>query len=277
MEIITNIAPGRLTQSKMICIKELVDSKLFKMPECRQILLPVFCQQIKDKLESKEEVRSIPFIGFKHRINRLQCHNLTMCSHLNNCVCVCVSDCIWLEKNSVCFFYRFAVTLFYSCMKSTLWTLSMRPFLLVSNDLFTGRTFNWMHTFFCTMSFARHLNRSKIVCHFGDSYMFDRCFISFHFRGKYFANIIHITPLPFIKFDLFTRLYCLSIQWHFHNLTHLIPTWASSFRLIQTFFLVIKLDCTHLDAPFVLIRFVCCIACIVMLFYVVLCYVMHSS
>lgn len=61
MDILTNIAPGRLTQSKMICIKELVDSKLFKMPECRQILLPVFCQQIKDKLESKEEVR---FIGF---------------------------------------------------------------------------------------------------------------------------------------------------------------------------------------------------------------------
>ncbi|XP_031633258.1 dedicator of cytokinesis protein 1 isoform X3 [Contarinia nasturtii] len=55
VEILTNIAPGRLTQSKMICIKELVDSKLFKMPECRKILLPVFCGQIKDKLESKEE------------------------------------------------------------------------------------------------------------------------------------------------------------------------------------------------------------------------------
>lgn len=40
----------------MICIKDLVKSKLFKYPECRGILLPVFCQQIKDKLESKEEV-----------------------------------------------------------------------------------------------------------------------------------------------------------------------------------------------------------------------------
>lgn len=56
VEIITNIPQGRLTQSKMICIKDLVDSKLFKLPECRAILLPVFCQQIKDKLESKEEV-----------------------------------------------------------------------------------------------------------------------------------------------------------------------------------------------------------------------------
>lgn len=60
VEIITHIAPGRLTQSKMICIKDLVDSKLFRMPECRQILLPVFCKQIKDKLESKEEVGSPP-------------------------------------------------------------------------------------------------------------------------------------------------------------------------------------------------------------------------
>lgn len=59
VEIITNIAPGRLTQSKMICIKDLVDSKLFKIPECRQILLPVFCKQIKDKLESKEEVCAV--------------------------------------------------------------------------------------------------------------------------------------------------------------------------------------------------------------------------
>lgn len=65
VEILTNIAPGRLTQSKMICIKELVDSKLFKMPECRKILLPVFCRQIKDKLESKEEVRMpIKFLFF---------------------------------------------------------------------------------------------------------------------------------------------------------------------------------------------------------------------
>lgn len=61
MDIITNIAPGRLTQSKMICIKDLVDSKLFRMPECRSVLLPLFCQEVKDKLESKEEVISSTF------------------------------------------------------------------------------------------------------------------------------------------------------------------------------------------------------------------------
>lgn len=56
VEVITKIPQGRLTQCKMKCIKDLVGSKIFRMPLCRGILLPVFCMQIKDKLESKEEV-----------------------------------------------------------------------------------------------------------------------------------------------------------------------------------------------------------------------------
>uniref|UniRef100_A0A8W7NFN6 Signaling protein n=1 Tax=Anopheles atroparvus TaxID=41427 RepID=A0A8W7NFN6_ANOAO len=55
VDIIMNVPTGRLNQSKMTCIKDVVDSKLFKLPQCRAILLPVFCRQIKDKLESKEE------------------------------------------------------------------------------------------------------------------------------------------------------------------------------------------------------------------------------
>ncbi|KAL7025418.1 hypothetical protein ACKWTF_013468 [Chironomus riparius] len=55
VEIITKLPPGRLTQCKMKCIKDIVGSKIFRMPLCRGILLPVFCMQIKDKLESKEE------------------------------------------------------------------------------------------------------------------------------------------------------------------------------------------------------------------------------
>lgn len=58
LEIIRNVPLGRLTQSKMACIKDLVDSKLFRMPQCREILLPEFCREIKEKLESKEEVRA---------------------------------------------------------------------------------------------------------------------------------------------------------------------------------------------------------------------------
>ncbi|XP_055530471.1 dedicator of cytokinesis protein 1 isoform X1 [Wyeomyia smithii] len=55
VDIISNVPTGRLNQSKMTCIKDVVDSKLFKLPQCRAILLPMFCRQIKDKLESKEE------------------------------------------------------------------------------------------------------------------------------------------------------------------------------------------------------------------------------
>ncbi|CAD7083698.1 unnamed protein product [Hermetia illucens] len=55
VDILTHVPSGRLTQSRMTCIKDLVDSKLFRLPSCRAVLLPVFCKQIKDKLESKEE------------------------------------------------------------------------------------------------------------------------------------------------------------------------------------------------------------------------------
>lgn len=46
----------------MGCIKDFVDSKLFNLPECRAILLPVFCNHIKDRLESKEEVSYLKFL-----------------------------------------------------------------------------------------------------------------------------------------------------------------------------------------------------------------------
>ncbi|XP_055851030.1 dedicator of cytokinesis protein 1 isoform X1 [Episyrphus balteatus] len=55
VKILMKFPPGRLTQSKMVCIKDFVDSKLFHYPECRAILLPVFCKHIKDRLESGEE------------------------------------------------------------------------------------------------------------------------------------------------------------------------------------------------------------------------------
>lgn len=54
--MIQKIPPSRLVQSKRQCIKDLVNSKLFHLGECRAILLPVFCQQIKDKLDNNEEV-----------------------------------------------------------------------------------------------------------------------------------------------------------------------------------------------------------------------------
>ncbi|XP_054081200.1 dedicator of cytokinesis protein 1 isoform X2 [Zeugodacus cucurbitae] len=55
VNILRQFPPRRLTQSKMGCIKDFVDSKLFLSPDCRAVLLPVFCNHIKDRLESKEE------------------------------------------------------------------------------------------------------------------------------------------------------------------------------------------------------------------------------
>lgn len=75
VDIITNVPTGRLNQSKMTCIKDVVDSKLFKLPQCRAILLPVFCRQIKDKLESKEEVS---FAGSIYMFKRRLLHE-TQC------------------------------------------------------------------------------------------------------------------------------------------------------------------------------------------------------
>ncbi|XP_023175587.2 dedicator of cytokinesis protein 1 isoform X3 [Drosophila hydei] len=56
VDILEKFPPRRLTQSKMGCIKDFVETKLFSSPNCRAILLPVFCKHIKDHLESKEEI-----------------------------------------------------------------------------------------------------------------------------------------------------------------------------------------------------------------------------
>lgn len=56
IEVIQRIPANRLVQWKRHCIKNLVNSKMFCLSECRAILLPVFCQQIKDKLNINEEV-----------------------------------------------------------------------------------------------------------------------------------------------------------------------------------------------------------------------------
>lgn len=60
VDILEKFPPRRLTQSKMGCIKDFVETKLFSSPNCRAILLPVFCKHIKDHLESKEEVCFMP-------------------------------------------------------------------------------------------------------------------------------------------------------------------------------------------------------------------------
>lgn len=62
--IIDVIHATRLAQSKRNCINEIVSSKLFRIAECRSILLPIFCQQINEKLTKNDEVSGARFCYF---------------------------------------------------------------------------------------------------------------------------------------------------------------------------------------------------------------------
>lgn len=62
LELIASVPAGRLTKQKMMTIDDIVHSQLFKMPECRSILLPGFTVRIKELLESREEVLYISSI-----------------------------------------------------------------------------------------------------------------------------------------------------------------------------------------------------------------------
>lgn len=61
LELIAAVPSGRLTKQKMMTIDDIVHSQLFKMPECRSVLLPGFTVRIKELLErrTRDEVRYI--------------------------------------------------------------------------------------------------------------------------------------------------------------------------------------------------------------------------
>lgn len=46
----------------MTCIKDLVESELFRHSVCRNILLPIFCEEIRDKLESRQQVSKFEIV-----------------------------------------------------------------------------------------------------------------------------------------------------------------------------------------------------------------------
>lgn len=85
VEVIQKIPASRLVQSKRQCIKDLVNSKLFHLGECRAILLPVFCQQIKDKLDNNEEVSQLWYSR-----SQLCVHVHFVYTSLHDCVNVCL-------------------------------------------------------------------------------------------------------------------------------------------------------------------------------------------
>lgn len=82
VDMLENIPAKRLNQSKMNCIKDMIDSKLFCIPECRGIMLPQFCQQIREKLENKEEVSAMKNVS-PRRIEMWQIRICKKSSHYN--------------------------------------------------------------------------------------------------------------------------------------------------------------------------------------------------
>lgn len=86
VEVIQKIPASRLVQSKRLCMKDLVNSRLFHLGECRAILLPVFCQQIRDKLDSNEEVSVRGMCG--HSLLHLFVVCVCVCAFVENVACV---------------------------------------------------------------------------------------------------------------------------------------------------------------------------------------------
>ena len=55
MEFLNFVPKNRLRIQKIKCIEDLVQTDLFRLPECRDILLPTMLKHIHDMMESQDE------------------------------------------------------------------------------------------------------------------------------------------------------------------------------------------------------------------------------
>ncbi|GFR93576.1 dedicator of cytokinesis protein 5 [Elysia marginata] len=70
IQFLHNVPPERLTKQKMKCIDQIIQTELFSLPQCRQVLLPPFLQQTHELMEKKEEMEDcISILG--HIMDRL--------------------------------------------------------------------------------------------------------------------------------------------------------------------------------------------------------------
>ncbi|RUS91929.1 hypothetical protein EGW08_000331, partial [Elysia chlorotica] len=70
IQFLHNVPPERLTKQKMKCIDQIIQTELFSLPQCRQVLLPPFLQQTNELMENKEEMEDcISILG--HIMDRL--------------------------------------------------------------------------------------------------------------------------------------------------------------------------------------------------------------
>ncbi|XP_076471351.1 dedicator of cytokinesis protein 1-like isoform X3 [Babylonia areolata] len=58
VDFIGNVAKDRLIKTRMTCIDQIIQTDLFKLPECRRVLLPAMLQHTRELLENREEMDS---------------------------------------------------------------------------------------------------------------------------------------------------------------------------------------------------------------------------
>ena len=56
MDIVSSVPWSRLNNQKMMTLNEIVHSELFRLPNCRAILLPVVIKRVKELLTGPLEV-----------------------------------------------------------------------------------------------------------------------------------------------------------------------------------------------------------------------------
>ncbi|GFO14588.1 dedicator of cytokinesis protein 1 [Plakobranchus ocellatus] len=70
VQFLHNVPPERLAKQKMKCIDQIIQTDLFTLPQCRQVLLPPFLQCTHDLMEESEEMEEcISILG--HIMDRL--------------------------------------------------------------------------------------------------------------------------------------------------------------------------------------------------------------
>lgn len=55
-DLLEKIPKNRLTKQKMMTVNDIIHSKLFLYPECRQVLMPIITRQVRELFEVCEEV-----------------------------------------------------------------------------------------------------------------------------------------------------------------------------------------------------------------------------
>lgn len=201
------------------------------MPECREILLPVFCQQIKDKLESKEEVRTIWKFHFIHNgINYNHCVSKSNnFYHISIFMFVCVSvwkyqktkkktNCfsLWLVLFYIYYLHQFTMAFMYEEHRLNfdfsgpcsifVWN-DLKHGLRISNKcihICTAPKFAFFVVDFCCSCPSSLLLRVKMLQSIktylisSDKIRLIRQFFT-HFNGKYiiWISLTHITILPY--------------------------------------------------------------------------------